>query len=141
MSEHRYYKTRAEEMLQIENIFNELESEGLNQVLNQFYNAFRELSNQPESETIRSVIRDKASIVVKDFHRIQELLNELSSKLDNQLRGQVEAINSHTKHIAYLNKKIISLEAAGDETGDLRDQRDLAIKKLSESFKNSYIPG
>ena len=46
-SGHQYYKTRSEEMAKVENIFNEINEEGLNQTLNKFYNIFRELANQP----------------------------------------------------------------------------------------------
>ncbi len=138
-ADHKYYKARSEEMSQVENIFNEIDNDGLNHVLNKFYNAFRELANQPENETIRSVVRDSAAIVVKDFHQIQETLGDLSQGLDNKIIGRMKELNSTFKNIAYLNKKIASLEGTGGETGDLRDQRDLAIKKISQSFKvHSY---
>jgi flagellar hook-associated protein 1 FlgK len=41
-------------------------------------------------------------------------------------------INMLLSHIASTNEKIASIEIHQGETGDLRDQRDLDIKKLSE---------
>ena len=134
-SEHKFYETRSEEMSRVESIFNEIDGDGLNQVLNKFYNSFRELSAQPENETIRSVVRDSATIVVKDFHRIQETLNRLSADLDNRIVTQVEDINSSLKKVAKLNSQIAFLEKANGETGDLRDQRDMVLGKLSRYLK------
>lgn len=135
-----YSKFRYEEMSQVENIFNEIDGDGLNNIMNKFYNAFRELSSQPDNETMRSVVRDTANLVVNDFKRIRDSLDTLSRSIDQKVLGEIEDINALSKNITELNKRIANLEAAGDETGDLRDQRDMAIKELSKSFKiHTYI--
>lgn len=135
ISNNSYFKARADQLSQVEDIFNEIDGDGLNQILNKFYNSFRELGNQPENETIRSVVRDNANLVVKDFKRIRETLDGLSSNIDQRIGGELADINDATKRIGNLNKKIAQLEALGDETGDLRDQRDMAIRGLSENFQ------
>jgi len=56
-SSESYSLTRFDQMGQVENIFNEVDREGLNNVLNNFYNSFRELANQPDNETVRSLVR------------------------------------------------------------------------------------
>ncbi|CAM9933847.1 unnamed protein product, partial [Chrysoparadoxa australica] len=123
-----------------ENIFNEIDNEGLNNIINKFYNAFRELSSQPDNETMRSVVRDTANLVVKDFNRIRDSLDTLSRSIDLKIQGEIEDINAISKNITELNKRIANLEAAGDETGDLRDQRDLAVREMAKSFRvHTYI--
>lgn len=140
MSDSNYYTNRFDELSQIENIFNEIDNEGLNHVINRFYNSFRELANQPENETIRSVVRDNAGLVVNDFRRIRDTLDSLSRGIDQKISGEIEDINAILKNMSQLNKKIATLEAAGDETSDLRDQRDLAVRELSKSFKlHTYV--
>ncbi|WP_127715658.1 flagellar hook-associated protein FlgK [Halobacteriovorax sp. HLS] len=135
-----FFEQRMDRMSQVESIFNEIDSEGLNQVVNKFFNSFRELANQPENETIRSVVRDQANLVVQDFRRINENLDAISSGIDANIKTEVIDINQTAEHIASLNKKIQSLEAVHEEVGDLRDQRDLAIRKLAESFDvNTYV--
>jgi flagellar hook-associated protein 1 FlgK len=139
-SQEAYSRFRFEEMEQIENIFNEVDSEGLNNIINRFYNAFRELSSQPDNETMRSVVRDTANLVVKDFSRIRDSLDTASRSIDQKIQGEIEDINAIAKNITELNIRIANLEAAGDETGDLRDQRDLAVMELSKSFRvHTYI--
>ncbi len=130
-----YFKERSAQLEQIENIFNEIDSEGLHNIINTFYNSFRELANQAENETIRSVVRDKANLVVRDFRRIAETLEDVSRTIDKKIETEVSEINSLLSQVANLNRKIRSLEASGDETGDLRDQRDKAVLELSKTFK------
>ncbi len=139
-SNESYSRFRFEEMEQIENIFNEVDNEGLNNIINRFYNAFRELSSQPDNETMRSVVRDTANLVVKDFRRIRDSLDLASRSIDQKIQGEIQDINAIAKNITELNLKIAALEASGDETGDLRDQRDLAIMEMSKSFKvHTYV--
>lgn len=131
----KFYEARSEHLEQVENIFNELDSDGLNQVLNKFFNSFRELANQPENETIRSVVRDNANLVIKDFRRIRGTLDQQAINIDRKIENSVADINQLLTHIADLNGKISTIEAAQGETGDLRDQRDVALRNLSEHFK------
>jgi flagellar hook-associated protein 1 FlgK len=140
LSASKFYESRSDHLNQIESIFNEVDSEGLNQILNKFFNSFRELANQPENETIRSVVRDNAGLVVKDFHRIRETLDLQAGNIDRKITSTVSDVNQILTHIADLNGKIATIEAQQGESGDLRDQRDLAIKNLSEHFKiHTYV--
>jgi len=130
-----YFQNRANQLSQVEEIFNEIDNEGLNKILNNFFNSFRDLANQPENETVRSVVRDKAQLVVKDFKRISETLESMSRGIDNKIERDIEDINQELRTVAKLNRRIRELEAIHEETGDLRDQRDLAIKNLSEKMR------
>ena len=134
ISKHKFFGERSLQLAQVEDIFNEIDNEGLNQILNRFYNSFRELSSQPENETVRSVVRDNAKLVVKDFKRIRETLDGIAYNIDKSIAADIQDVNQLLENVAQLNKNIVALEATGDETGDLRDQRDLAIRNLSEYF-------
>ncbi len=135
ISSGEYFKHRSEQLEQVENIFNEIDQDGLNKVLNKFFNSFRELSNAPENETIRSVVRDNAALVSKDFNRINETLGGLVDGINRKVEGEVHEINEITKRISFLNRKIATLEVVKSETGDMRDKRDDLVRELSKSFK------
>ena len=135
ISSKNFNESRSEQLDQVENIFNELDSDGLNQILNKFFNSFRDLANQPENETIRSVVRDNATLVVKDFNRIRNTLDAQAGNIDKKITSSVSDINQILHNISDLNQKIASIEASQGETGDLRDQRDLALRHLSENIK------
>lgn len=139
ISGHSFHEERTNHLSNLEEIFNEINSEGMNKILNRFFNSFRELSNQPENEVVRTLVRDNAHIVVSDFKRVSNEITSVKERLDYQISSIVTDTNVLAKSVAELNKEIVRLENMGGETGDLRDQRDHAVRQLSEFFKvNTY---
>ena len=139
-AQNEFFDTRYQQLSEVENIFNEVNGDGLSQILGKFFNSFRELSNHPEDETMRSVVRDNAQMVVKDFNRISKMLETISQNIDHKFEVSVSDINSLTSSIADLNQKIKNIEVIGHETGDLRDQRDIKVKELAKYFKlDTYL--
>ncbi len=134
-SENGFYNERAVQLNEIQQIFNEVDGEGLNQLITKFFNSFRELANNPEDESIRSLVRDNAIMVTRDFQRARESLDSHARNIDRKLETFVEEINSYLDQVANLNQKIRSLEVSGNETGDLRDDRDRILKRLSDYVK------
>lgn len=134
ITNHSYHENRTQRLGQLEDIFNEVNSEGLNKIMNRFFNSFRELSNQPENETVRAIVRDNANLVIADIKRTDAALRETKATIDKKLEAAVIDINSLSETVCKLNKEIIVLEASGGETGDLRDQRDTAVRSLAEYF-------
>jgi len=134
ITNHEFNKERTLQLTHIEEIFNEINSEGMNKVLNRFFNSFRELSNQPENETVRNVVKENAKIVTGDFHRIQKSLDDVRGSINKKIALSVDEINSLTQTIATLNKEINIEEVSGGMANDLRDQRDNALRTLTEFF-------
>ncbi len=147
ITQHKYHDERSFQLGLVENIYNEIDSEGLANVLNRFFNSFRELANNPEDETVRSVVRENAKVVISDIKGIRANLNNVSSDIDRKLKSSVNDVNNILYNISKLNVKIAELETLNGETGDLRDQRDLAVRTLSEFFdvhtyhddRNNYV--
>lgn len=139
ISNNSYHQSRTDHLSNVEEIFNEINSDGMNKILNRFFNSFRELSNQPENEVVRTLVRDNAHIVTTDFKRIAGEITNVKERIDGQIQAIVDDANTIAKSVAELNKEISRLENMGGETGDLRDQRDNATRQLSEFFKiNTY---
>ena len=138
LSTHHFYDERSLQLEQIEKVFNEIDVKGLHKVLGEFYNSFRQLANNPEDETIRSVVRDNAQLLVKDLRALRGQLDEAARAIDRKIANSIVEVNENIQQITELNVKIRSLEAAGLESGDYRDRRDMAVRKLSEYFKVHY---
>lgn len=134
ITNHKFNEERSLQLSHVEEIFNEINSEGMNKVLNRFFNSFRELSNQPENETIRNVVKENAKIVVGDFHRIQASLDDVRASINKKISLSVDEINGLARNIAKLNKEINIQEVSGGMANDLRDQRDRAVRTLSDYF-------
>jgi len=135
-----FLKERSGKLEQIESIFNEVDTEGLNTLLNKFFNSFKELSGQPENETMKMVVRDNAKIVIRDFQRIQNTLTNTRKSIDQNFKTKIADANSLINNIAHLNKEIVRIEQLGGESGDLRDGRDKSIRELSKIFEiHTYV--
>ena len=135
ITDHFFNKERSLQLSQIESIFNEVNISGFNDTLNKFFNSFRELSQQPNNNAIKTVVRDSAKNLVEIFRSTKKNLNELQFLMDKKITQQVSEINSILHQISKLNIKVVEMENQGGETGDLRDQRDLKIRDLSEFFE------
>ena len=137
-----FSKEKARQLDQIERIFNELDTDGLNKALNEFYNSFRELAARPEDEILRSVVRENARLVIKDFKKVRADIDNLTSSIDNRMGYEVKRVNTILENIAKLNKDIFRMELSGEIAGDLRDGRDLLVNQLSGFFKtHTYEDG
>ena len=132
---HNFNEERTNQLSNVEEIFNEINSDGMNKIMNRFFNSFRELSNQPENEVVRTLVRDNAEIVVGDFKRISDQITTVKESIDTKISSIVEDANVLGSSISEINKEITRLENMGGETGDLRDQRDSAVRQLSEFFE------
>ena len=133
----KFFEERATRLSDAENIFNEVDNDGLSFVLNRFFNSFRELSNYPENEAIRLTVRDNAVMVIRDFHRINQELSDQQNSIDLAIEKNVHDINAILRQIAHFNREIAKMEVISKEAADLRDRRDAAIRSLSEYFEIS----
>jgi flagellar hook-associated protein 1 FlgK len=134
ITSHKFNEERTSQLGQVEEVFNEINSDGMNKVLNRFFNSMSELSNQPENETVRTVVKENAKIVVGDFHRIQSSLDHIRAGINKKVNLTVQEINGLTTNIAKLNKEINIQEVSGGMANDLRDQRDNSLRTLAEFF-------
>lgn len=134
---------------QVEGIFNELDSEGLNRQITKFFNDFRQLGNEPEREALREAVRESSRAVTKDFQRLNASLKDVTAFADARIEAAVKDLNSLSEQLKGLNLKIKSQETGGGSSNDLRDQRDEILKKINEYIdvssyedeKGSYVVG
>ncbi|MNK85731.1 Flagellar hook-associated protein 1 [compost metagenome] len=136
-----YEDSRSDAMSRVEQVYNEQNNKGLNQYVTDFFNSFRELSNNPESLASRTMVRESATAMTKDFTRLTDQLHSVQEDLDGQIKTSVEEINQITKEIASLNEKVQTVEVQKVPANDERDRRDLLLKKLGEKIDISWAEG
>ncbi len=127
-----YWETRQKTFSDIEAILGEPLNNGLQSVMNNYWNSWHELSKQPESLTTRALVRQRGEALVEYINNLGSQLNSLQNDLDSELKVRVNEINTITSCIAQLNTKILTIEATGDTANDLRDQRNLYIDRISK---------
>lgn len=132
---------RETALTKMEQIFNEQMNKGLNQYVTDFFNSFRELSNNPESLTSRTMVKEAGEALTKDFKRVDTQLNDVQKDVDERVRNETLEVNKMAREIASLNQKIAEVEVQGMPANDQRDSRDLLLKKLNEKIDISYRQG
>jgi len=115
-----------------EQVFNESINQGLNRFLSDFFNAFREFANNPESQANRANVKETAKTLVENFHRVNSQLKAIQRDVDNQVVAQAQQINGYIREVANLNDKITFIEIQHIPANDERDRRELLRKKLSD---------
>lgn len=137
-SEYHALQTRGDWLAQLQNIVAE-SNRGVNASLGQLETALQEVSSSPESTTARNQFLADLSDIANSFQRMDKQLNDVATGVDVSIQSSVARINQLADDIASLNVQIARSEAAtSNEAGDLRDQRDQAMERLSElvDFKN-----
>lgn len=136
-----YQDSRTNALGRVEQIYNEQANKGLNQYMTDFFNSFRELSNNPESLASRTMVRESAAALTKDFQRVVGQLKDVQEDIDGQIKTTVDEINQISKEIASLNEKIQMVEIQNTPANDERDRRDLLLKKLGEKIDITWAEG
>jgi len=126
------FETQKEFLSRIETIFSDTEGSGLLNHINDFFNAYEELAGNPENPSVRQNAVLKAIAMSSAFRESAESLVQMRLEADKKIEDTVKEINQLLNQIATLNKKIAELSAARENANTLKDQRDLAIRKLSE---------
>lgn len=128
------YTTRDSFLSQVESIFNEPSDTGISSLMGQFFDAFQELSKQPESSNARTVAAEQSSALCDALNHVYNQLTNLKGNATEALESSVIDTNSTLQQIDDLNKQIMSASITGNSPNDLMDKRDLLIDQLSSKF-------
>ncbi|MFW5999811.1 MAG: flagellar hook-associated protein FlgK, partial [Halanaerobiaceae bacterium] len=127
-----YWAQMSEGLERIEETVAEPSDTSLSNALDQFWDSLQDLSNNPEDSAARSTVRERADVVVENFHNLNDQLTDYQKSLNEDLGSEVSNINSLGRRIADLNKEIVSVKGSGQSPNDLMDKRDDLFDKLNE---------
>jgi flagellar hook-associated protein 1 FlgK len=127
-----YWERLGQTLGGIEVIFQEPEETGINVALNEFFNAWQELSVNPESFAARISLREQARTLTGLVRDIYGRLDELKFDVEKELEATLKQVNTLAAEITDLNKKITYLQALGQKSNELLDERDLRLQELSK---------
>ncbi|HHJ53452.1 MAG TPA: flagellar hook-associated protein FlgK [Caldithrix abyssi] len=124
------YESAGRLLRQIENVFAENTESGINNLLNQFWNAWDDLANDPESAFARNLLRDKARLLTSAFQRVHGDFRQLQSQIQPEVEAQIRDVNERTARLAEINSQLMYKK----NDPDLMDERDRLIGELSETL-------
>ena len=125
---------------QLESITNDLSDFGLSAQLNEFYNSFSELANNPLGAETKSLIVEQGVSLASYLQGLRSDLVDLRNQVDQQLSGAVSRADELLSEVASLNLTIATTELGSVENVALRDQRDVLLEELSGLIDISVIP-
>jgi flagellar hook-associated protein 1 FlgK len=126
------WEAQRETLEKAELMFDDATGYGLNGAMNEFWNSWQEVGNNPSGYTERATLLANAENLTLVFNKLSGDLNQVQGDSDVSIEGAVEDINNLTSQIAGLNLKIAEVEAGSQHSAnEFRDQRDLKLKELS----------
>ena len=125
------YNTQQTALQRVQQLFNEFSTDGLGKSLNDFFNAWQDLANNPSGQAERQAVLAQAQTVVSGFHQLNSSLKMVQSDANQSLQGETSDINDKLKQIAYLNDQIGQMEFQGETANEMRDSRDQLLQDLA----------
>ena len=109
-------------------------STGLIGSLQSFFSSLQNGASDPSSSPARQLIITQAESLSLRYNTLYDRLEETGKGIDNEIGTITGQVNALAKSVANLNQSIAekNASASGAEPNDLLDQRDEALRKLSE---------
>ena len=107
---------------------------GLTTALQNYYNAWSTVANNPTSTAGRQALIGAAQSVATSLNSTSSQLQSLNSSINSGITADVNQINSLASSIGKLNAQIVvaKSENGGQAPNQLLDQRDQALSSLSQ---------
>ena len=139
LNELGYWGKRQTGIEELETIFNDNSEEGLQSVMNDFWDSWSQVSKPAGGLTARALVKESAIAFVETVKYLDQTLTNYRNNKDVDIRENVNNLNQITKRIAELNKGIRQQEATGATANDYRDERSELINELASMVKVRVI--
>lgn len=100
--------------------------------LDSVFNAFASLSVAPNDIARRETLLSEVERFTSEIDRLATSVQALRTDASGQIDEAVRSINAALEQIHRLNPQIVQAQTVGGDTAALLDQRDRAIRELSE---------
>jgi flagellar hook-associated protein 1 FlgK len=127
-----------EQARQIDGLLTDADT-GLAPVIQNFFNAVQQASNDPVSLAARQALLGDAEALTGRFRLLQQQLDHLGNGINTEIVNVTEQINGLARGIAALNTDIASATARGTPPNDLLDQRDALMDQLAAKVALSSV--
>ncbi|MDA8333844.1 MAG: flagellar hook-associated protein FlgK [Peptococcaceae bacterium] len=135
-----YWKNLTDQLQVAQTAFQEPTPNGLQSAMDNFFNSWQTLSEDPTNMGARATVVNDAQELINDFHTGSGLLSQTAANIQGQMQNEVVSINSMAAQIAALNQKIASVTAQGEQPNTLEDNRDLLVSQLAQLAPVSVTP-
>ncbi len=124
---------------QIETHLSTQGGQDLDQLLGNFFNAFGNLSNRAEDQTLRNDVLNQTSALTTRFHELDAGLTSLKEDTADSVRQNLTQVNSILNDIANLNQPILSGQTTGNPDNHSMDLRTQKLNDLAKLVDFSVL--
>ena len=125
------YEAQYDTIGQIEMVFNEPSNTGLNFAMGEMFNAWQELSKNPESLNAKGIVVEKSKAFADSLNHMASRANQLKGDVVDSIGKNVFDVNSLVTQLNTVNEQIANIQIKGQSPNDLMDTRDQILKDLS----------
>jgi flagellar hook-associated protein 1 len=122
----------------VEAVINEPGENNLRTQIGAFFNAWSDLSNNPQSGAARAAVRSTGDSLARSFNSAGERLMSQRQDVSSQVALHAREINDIGQNLAYLNGQIRNIITAGDMPNDMLDERDRLLDRLVQLTGATY---
>jgi flagellar hook-associated protein 1 len=133
------WEARSGLLQHLESVLSEPGETGLSSLLDQFWNSWSDLSNQPEDSAARAVVVQRGQALAEGLKSARMQVQTMVESTDTDIQQRVESINSTLQELARLNSQIARAEVGGGVEANLRDQRDLILDQLAKDAGATHL--
>jgi len=132
-SEYSHVSQELSVLSTLETTFGEFsEGMGLNESIDAFFDALRDLAAAPLDDVARNAAVSAAQALTTEFRRLGTSVANMADQIVLEAQNTADSINLLINQIAELNAKIQSVEIGHGQANNLCDHRDLLISQLAE---------
>lgn len=99
--------------------------------------AFTALSSSPDNALYLSQTVQAAEMLAKSFNDYTTMITDLRVQAEREISSYASEVNIQLEKIAALNIQISNMTASGQSSADLEDQRDTALRNVSQYIQVS----
>ncbi len=107
--------------------------------LNKLKEDFILIDAEPENPLLADNVVNQAVETASKFNEFADLILQLRNDTQNEIKQMVLDVNTNLERIADINKQIGGLSGSGRSIASLLDQRDIAMKAVSENLDISFF--
>lgn len=125
------YSQKSDVLGQLEGIFNEPSTTGLNNNLSKVFSSWTYLGSNPELATAKTMVAQNSETFTDTLHHMSNQIDNLHAGTVQNIVKNVSDFNSKVEQLDSLNKQIFNVTSQGQAPNDLLDQQDKILSELS----------
>lgn len=126
-----YWDSNQETLERIENLLLEPSDSGIRSLMDKFWSSLEDLTAYPDDPSYRTATIQAGNALAGGTQYVEEQLTFLKGNVDDQIRQNVDIINTRLDSIAKINGELKVFETDSVKLNDLRDERDRYLEEVA----------